>query len=140
MPVSNGVYTLSTMSGSTPQFESGDKLTFKIYVDSDDADTTVDMTMDTETIYVLKEGSDGAKGEGGNGYRYYYARYVNAASASYSGSTIPSLQSYASTFNEPVFLLNGVSLPGSSSAQGADGSHTFEYRTEKFFDGSNWSD
>ena len=131
--------TNSPFSISTSNLSAGDKLTLTIDVDTD-GNNTYETTIDRETIYALIQGKNGAKGEGGNGYRYYYARYVNDDSASYSGSTIPSLQSYASTLNTPVFLLNGVSLPGSSNAQGADGSHTFEYRTEKFFDGSNWSD
>lgn len=131
--------TNSPFSISTSSLSAGDKLTLTVDVDTD-GNNTYETTLDRETIYALIQGKNGAKGEGGNGYRYYYARYVNDDSVSYSGSTIPSLESYASTLNEPVFRLNGVSLPGSSNAQGADGSHTFEYRTEKFFDGSNWSD
>ncbi len=137
-------YTVSTMSGSTCLFQAGDKLTFTVHVDTPntsggDSDTDPDIVMDTETIFVLKEGSVGPKGDAGNGYRYYYARYVNESKPLYSGATIAELSSDDSTLNEPIFLLNGVSLPGSSSAQGADGLHTYEYRTEKFFDGSNWS-
>ena len=117
----------------------GDKFTFTVDVDTD-GNNTYETTLDRETVYALIQGKNGDKGEGGNGYRYHYARYVNADSNRYNGYTKPSLQSYANTLDIPVFLLNGVSLPGSTSAQGADDSHTFEYRTEKFFDGSKWSD
>ena len=83
--------------------------------------------------------TDGKPGAPGNGYKYYYARYENSSSDSYGKYTMPILQSYASTVSNPVFLLNNTSLPTSSNALGADDSHTFEYRTEQFFDGSAWS-
>ena len=119
----------------------GDRLTFKLFADTPntsggDNDKDPDIVMDTETIFVLKEGSDG---KNGNGYRYYYARYVNSMSSHYGGETIPTIDPNTSSLSEPVFLLGSTTLEVSTNAQGADISHTYEYRTEQFFDGSGWS-
>ena len=124
----------------------GDRLTFKLFADTPntsggDNDTNPDIVMDTETIFVLKEGSVGPKGDPGNGYRYYYARYNNSMSNDYGNETIPTIASNTLSSNEPIFLLNGVSLSGSSNAQGADESYPYEYRTERSGnDIDGWSD
>ena len=57
----------------------------------------------------------------------------------YNNQTIAELSSDDSTLNEPIFLLNGVSLPGSPNAKGAEESYPYEYRSEQFFNGSQWS-
>lgn len=47
---------MSSYTISTSSYNIGDKLTFRLEVDTDDADTTPDTVMDTETVFVIGEG------------------------------------------------------------------------------------
>ena len=115
---------------------SGDKLTFKVYADSEDNDTNPDIVMDVETIYVLKEVEDGLAGKG---YDYRYIRKEGATSCSIDSSYL--------TSNDPYFnvTVNGspLSMKGTTYAQGVNSSFMYEWRSERTtkLDGTwdNWS-
>ena len=118
---------------STDNLKPGDYITFAVNVDNGGT------TLDRETVYVLREGSDGPKGDAGNGYRYYYARYVASNSLLYGSYTIPTIASNTLSSDEPIFLLGNETLPASPNAKGAEESCPYEYRTERYYNGTSWS-
>ena len=129
------------LNNLSPQLQEGDRLTFTVNVETDSSNPGMDIEMDSETIFVLKQGSDGqpgASGTNGNGYRYYYARYETSKSGSYGSAIQPSVTSATLSSDIPTIKLSNVNLPTSSQALGADASHIYEYRTERYFDGSTW--
>lgn len=139
----NGTWMSSTtaFSVSTTSREPGDYYTFWVAVDANGDGSTYETVLDKETIFCINQGKDGAAGDpgsNGNGYRYYYARYENSKATQYNNSTVCTLSNNAGTIDAPVFKINGVTLPNSPSASGADDTHTYEYRTEKYFDGNTW--
>ena len=128
--LSNGSFRIATNT-----LNPGDYITFAVNVDNDDNHSDRETTLDRETVYVLREGEPGTNG---NGYRYYYARYVNAMSSSYGTATIPTLAASTLSSDTPIFLLNNISLPASSNALGAEESYPYEYRVERYYNGTSW--
>lgn len=118
---------------STSGLSAGDKLTFTIDVDTD-GNNTYETTLDRETIYVLKEGSDG------NGYRYKYIRYDNNKILDYGNTTTCTV---TNSSTGPVFKIGTVEVPSndiSDSSMGVDSGHAYEYRSERYGADGSWTD
>lgn len=131
-------YTINTPYGTgSDQYKAEDRITLKVYVDTEDADTTPDIVLDSETIFVLKEGTDGAAG---NGYQYRYARYDSQSTTTYT-STVCSIiaAQKSSTVAEPwVYFGNSNNhISTTAEPQGVDDRYTYEYRIDRT-GGSTW--
>ena len=118
------------------KLRAGDSIKYVLNVKTNSTSGEHTFTMDTETIYVLKQGKDGQPGLPGNGYQYYYGRYVNADRDLYGANTVTIADASASI---PVFTINGVSLDMSSEPRGGDNDHQYEYRSERSGFGTSWS-
>ena len=148
-------YAVPASLYSNPQLSTGDKLLFTVYIDNVGPDTSDFETIaDKETVYVLKQGKNGASGSGGYGQKYRYVRYYTNDSStypgvncetSYPGSTGPTVRFYT--------LMSGGSKPTKyygpevstyPEMSGVNASYTYEYRIERNFVGSSasgsWSD
>ena len=127
----NGTYILDGHGTTARQLKAGDKLTFTIDVDYVGDDSVFETTIDTETIFVLKEGSDG------NGYEYSYFRYdVNA---SYGSNVTPGV-SQATASDTPVFLIGSTPISVvTSEPMGADADYPYEYRSQRSGYDETWS-
>jgi len=130
----------------TTGLSAGDRLTFRLHADTPntpdgDDNTTPDIVMDTETIYVLKEGTDGANG---TGYQYKYVRFdsQNSTSGYTNDCSLTNPDSNTPTFKFGTVVVSNNDV--TSYAQGVDSRYTFEYRSERFGNpidgwGTGWS-
>ena len=143
---------LTSFSYSTSGLDINDRITFTVETSVNGTNTV----LDTETIYVLREGTDGIDGVNGkdgkdgtngkdgkdgvdgNGYQYCYVRYTNADESKYGGATTPTV-TQAYTTSNPTFKIGNETVPSSSTPQGADAEHTYEYRSERSGYDGNWS-
>lgn len=119
---------LTSFSYSTSGLNIDDRITFTVEASVNGTNTV----LDTETIYVLREGTDG------NGYQYCYVRYTNADESKYGGATTPTV-TQAYTTSNPTFKIGNETVPSSSTPQGADATHAYEYRSERSGYDGNWS-
>lgn len=122
---------LTSFSYSTSGLNIDDRITFTVESSVNGTNTV----LDTETIYVLREGTDGAAG---NGYQYCYVRYTNADESKYGGATTPTV-TQAYTTSNPTFKIGNETVTSTSTPQGADAAHTYEYRSERSGYNGNWS-
>ena len=148
-------YAVPASLYSNPQLSTGDKLVFTVNIDNAGPDTSDYETIaDKETVYVLKQGKNGASGSGGYGQKYRYVRYYTNDSSTYPGVNCDI--SHPGTANPTVrfyTLMSGGSKPTKyygpevstyQEMSGVNASYTYEYRIERNFVGSSasgsWSD
>ena len=119
------------------KLKAGDKIKYVLNVKTNTTTTGSSyFTMDTETIYVLKQGKDGQPGLPGNGYEYCYIRYDK--NESYGSNPIASV-TQATAADEPTFMIGNKVVASTSEPQGADSNHPYEYRSQRSGFDTSWS-
>lgn len=122
----NSTGSFAVTSAHFNALSAGDYVKFEIAVDADGNSANGNETiLDRETIFVLREGTDGKPGAAGKGYQYRYARYNDATPCS-----IATTQWYE---NEPVvyFGAQGNTVSTYPDMSGVDESNCYEYRIER---------
>ena len=150
-------YAVPASLYSNPQLSTGDKLLFTVNIDNAGPDTSDYETIaDKETVYVLrqgKNGADGSNGAGGYGQKYRYARYYTNDSSvypgvlcetSHTGSTSPTVRFYTVMSGAGKQKQYGPEVSTYPEMSGVNASYTYEYRIERNFVGASasggWSD
>ena len=122
----NSTGSFAVTSAHFNALSAGDYVKFEIAVDADGNSANGNETiLDRETIFVLREGTDGKPGAAGKGYQYRYARYNDATPCS-----IATTQWYE---NEPVVYFGNQNNTVSTypDMSGVDETHCYEYRIER---------
>ena len=116
---------------TTVPVEAGTKLTFQL---NGYTKTGTQILIDRETVYVIKEGSDGKPGAAGNGYEYRYARYKENGGSAYPSTVcnISVSQQASSVSNPKVHFGNSTTAISTyPEMSGVDATYTYEYRIER---------